>query len=189
MNHNEHPSDSVLAAELRGSLANLTVAARPPVEAIASRGRARRRRRVAGLTGLGLSGALAGTALALGLAGVLGAAPAPGAGTIQTDAFTLTGNPNGTDTLTISRKTLWDPARLRRALAAHHIPALVETGFVNCQSAPVPNRDAMTATTSHGQLVLIINPAAIPAGAELYFSEGVNFIYRRLIWTHAHTCH
>jgi hypothetical protein len=169
MTHDEQPNDSMLAAELRGSLAGLTVAARPPATAIASRGQARRRR-VAGLTGLGLSGAV----------------------TIQADAFTLTSNANGTDTLTISDRTRWNPARLRQALAAHHIPALVETGAVNCQSAPVPNHHAMTTTTSHGQTVLIINPTAIPVGAELYFEQlKLRFVEvgsSGLIWTHAHTC-
>lgn len=92
-------------------------------------------------------------ALALSLAGVLGAAPshgtgtigsaasargtgtigntAPvrGTGTIRTAAFTLTSNANGTDTLTmrLTMRRMFDAATLQRALAQHGISAVVKT--------------------------------------------------------------
>ena len=147
MNLNEHPDDSVLTRELRDSLSELPAPGRPPLAAITSRGRARQRRRLAGLAGLGVTSAAAGTALALGLTGVLSAtpagsaaatgtsAPARGTGTVRTVAFTLTRNANGTDTLTLTHSQLFDPASLQQALAQHGIPALVKTGAY-CWSTP-----------------------------------------------------
>ena len=110
MNHDEHLDDSTLTQELRDSLSELATPEQPPLAEITGRGRAHRRRRLAGFAGTGVAGVAAGTALALGLTGVLGAAPArstgtTGAGTaarstgtIRTAAFTLTSNANGTDT-------------------------------------------------------------------------------------------
>jgi hypothetical protein len=147
MNDDEHPNDSVLTWELRHSLSELAVPERPPLAAITNRGRAHQRRRLAGFAGLGVAGAAAGTALALGLTGVLGAAPARSAGatgtaaparstgTIRTAAFTLTRNANGTDTLTLSMSQMLDPAALQRALAQHGVRALVKTGTY-CSSNP-----------------------------------------------------
>ena len=86
MNHDEHPNDSTLTTELRDALSELAAPERPPLAAITSRGRAHQRRRLAGFAGLGVAGVAAGIALALGLTGVLGAAPARGTGTIRTAA-------------------------------------------------------------------------------------------------------
>ena len=76
MNHDENPNDSALTRELRDALSELATPERPPLAAITSRGRAHQRRRLAGFAGLGVTGVAAGTALALGLTGALGAAPA-----------------------------------------------------------------------------------------------------------------
>ena len=153
MNHDEHPNDSVLTRELRDSLSEVAAPERPPLVEITNRGRAHQRRRLAVSAGLGVTGAAAGTALALSLTGVLGAAPARSTGairtaaparstgTIRTAAFTLTSNANGTDTLTLSNSQMLDPAALQRALAQHGIPALVKTDTY-CSSnpaAPDPN--------------------------------------------------
>lgn len=148
MTYDELPNDSALARELRDSLAALTVPERPPLAAIISRGRVSQQRRRAGFAGLGVAGAIAGTAVAFGLTGVLGAAPlggtgtippgppaARGTGTIRTAAFTLISNPNGTDTLTLTGGQMFDPAVLQRALAQHDIPALVKTDTW-CSSSP-----------------------------------------------------
>jgi hypothetical protein len=144
MNHDEN-TDSTLTLELRDAMSALATPGRPPLAAITTRGRSRQRRR-AGLAGLGAAGAVAGTVLALNLAGVLGAAPArstgtigtaaptPGA-TIQAAAFTLTSNANGTDTLTLKMSQMLDPAALQRALRQHGIPALVKTDTY-CSSSP-----------------------------------------------------
>ena len=92
-------------------------------------------------------------ALALGLAGVLGAAPARstaaigsatsahgsnaigsaaparGASTIRTAAFTLTSNANGTDTLALrlTMRRMFDATALQQALAQRGISAVVKT--------------------------------------------------------------
>lgn len=152
MNHDEHPNDSVLTRELRDSLSELAAPGRPPLAAITSKGRVHRRWRLAGFAGLGVTGAAAGTALAVGLTGALAAAPARSTGTnaaapagststrtgtIRTAAFTLTSNANGTDTLTLTMSQMLDPAELQQALTQHGIPALVKTGSY-CTSSPAP---------------------------------------------------
>jgi hypothetical protein len=133
MSHDEHPADTALTQELRDSLAELAVPERPPLAAIIGRGRVHRRRRLACSAGLGGAGAAAGIALALGLTGVFGAAPARGTGTIQTAAFTLTSNANGTASLNLSQ--MFDPPALQRALAHDGIPALVRSDTY-CSSRP-----------------------------------------------------
>ena len=100
-----------------------------------ARGRARRTRRLAGVAGLSVAGAAAGTALAVGLTGVLGPARTPG--TIRTASFTLASNANGTATLTINPKELLDPAALQSDLAQDGIPAKVTSGSF-CSSDPHP---------------------------------------------------
>ena len=133
VNGNEHPDDSVLTAELVDSLAEVPMPEPPSLTAITSRGRVHRRRRLAGLAGLGGSIATAVIMLALGLAGVFGAAPAGGRGTTQTAAFTLTSYVNGTVALKLSQ--VFEPAALQRALSQHGVRALVKTGTY-CSSSP-----------------------------------------------------
>jgi hypothetical protein len=108
------------------------------VDEIISRGRTvRARRRIPGaVTALAVVAA-AGTALALGLAGVLGAAPARSTGTIRTMAFTLVKHANGTATLTINRNVLFEPGTLQRDLAGDGIRAMVTVGRF-CSSDPAP---------------------------------------------------
>jgi hypothetical protein len=198
MNHDEHPNDSALTRELRDSLSELAAPERPPLAAITSRGRAHRRRRLAGFAGLGGAGVAASTALALGLTGVLGAAPARSTGTIRTAAparstgtirtaaFTLTSNANGTDTLTLSHSQMFDPAALQQALVQHGIPSLVKTG-TTCASNPaapdpysigvLSNRPRVKPAAPYSpalsrrvaHTVTVINPAAMPSGTELFF--------------------
>lgn len=151
MNYDENPDDSALTRQLRDALSELATPGRPPLTAITSRGRAHRQRRLGGFAGLGVTGAAAGTALALGLTGALGAAPARGTAaiqaaapargtststaTIRTAAFTLTRNANGTGTLTLTMSQMLDPAVLQQALAQDGIRALVKTG-IYCSSSP-----------------------------------------------------
>ena len=172
MNHYEHPDDGVLTQELRDSLAELATPERPPLAAITTRGRTHQRRRLAGFAGLGVTCIAAGTVLAFGLTGILGAAHAPSTDTIRTTAFTLTMNANGTATLTIDANVLLEPSTLQSDLQQHGIPALVTTGSF-CSSNPspggfnqvtaAPKRPAGTPPT------FTINPAAMPAGTELSF--------------------
>src|SRR5436190_2057876 len=121
--------------ELRDSLPGVAVPGRPRLETITARGRAHRRRRRSAVAGLSVAGVAAGTALALGLTGVLGPARPPG--TIRTASFTLVSNANGTATLTINPKELLDPAALQSDLTQYGIPAKVTSGSF-CSSDPHP---------------------------------------------------
>lgn len=227
MTYDERPNDSDLAWELRDSLSALTVPERPPLAAITSRGRAHQQRRRAGFAGLGVTGAIAGTAVAFGLTGVLGAAPLGGTGTIpsgppaargtvtiRTAAFTLTSNPNGTDTLTLTGGQLFDPAVLQRALAQHHIHALVKTDAWCASSPPAPDPASIgvlaisppvklpsggppAAGVAIGDreqgpigshVVAVINPAAMPSGTELFFGYDNDGLAPNLVYTHSYTC-
>lgn len=229
--NDDYPHDSVLTRELRDSLSELAAPERPALAAITSRGRAHQRRRLAGFAGLGGAGVATGTALALALTGTIGtAAPARGAGTaqaatsarstgssgtIQTAAFTLTRNANGTDTLTLTHSQMFDPAVLQQALAQHGIPALVKTG-VYCYSSPAapdpvsigvlsvrpplnapPRTEPVRAGQLRGDLnqiidntVTVINPAAMPSGTELFFGYSTTdqAIFAALIDTRSYTC-
>jgi hypothetical protein len=199
MNDTKHPDDGTLTQELRHSLSELAAPRRPPLAAIASRGRARQRRRLASFAGLGVTGVACGTALALGLTGVLGAAAGRSTGTIRTAAFTLTSYANGTDTLRLSRTVMLDPSALQRALAHDGIPALVKTDTL-CSSTPelrikgVLSAEKPNGAPAKGSLgadtVTVINPAAIPAGAELFigYFNSDNALAANLIDPSSYTC-
>ena len=49
MNHDEHLNDSALTGKLRDSLSELAAPARPPLDAITTRGRATGQRRLRGI--------------------------------------------------------------------------------------------------------------------------------------------
>jgi hypothetical protein len=175
MSGNDHITDGAELRELRESLSGVTMSERPRLEAITARGRARRRHRLSAVAGLSVAGAAAGTALALGLAGVLGPARTPG--TIRTASFTLASNSNGTATLTINPKELLDPAALQSDLTQYGIPAKVTSGSF-CSSDPHPAGFSQvasmqpagpgTSTPQSGvQPTITIDPSAMPAGAEL----------------------
>ncbi len=175
MSGNNQMTDPADLRELRDSLSGVAMPGRPQLETITTRGRAHRRRRLSAVAGLSVAGAAAGTALALGLTGVLGPARTPG--TIRTASFTLVSNANGTATLTINPKELLDPAALQSDLAQDGIPAKVTSGSF-CSSSPVPAGFSQvvsfhpagpgTWTPQSGvQLTITIDPSAMPAGAEL----------------------
>ena len=144
------------------------------VDQIISRGRTvRARRRIPGAV-TALAVAAAGTALALGLTGVLGAAPAGSTDTIRTMAFTLVKHGNGTATLTINPKVLFEPGTLQRDLARDGIRAMVTTGrFCSSDPAPPGWEKVMSFPGSPADpgpvRAVVINPAAMPAGTELSF--------------------
>ena len=165
--------DEVITAvrEQRGKVHSHT-----PVDQIISRGRTvRARRRIPGAVAA-LAVAAAGTALALGLAGVLGAAPARSTDTIQTMAFTLVKHANGTATLTINRNVLLEPGTLQRDLARDGIRAMVTAGrFCSSDPAPAGWTKVMSFPGSPADpgpvRSVVINPAAMPAGTELSFGN------------------
>jgi hypothetical protein len=205
MSDNDQMTDSSELRELRHALARVAMPERPRLESITARGRARRRHRLSAVAGLSVAGAAAGTALALGLTGVLGSARAPG--TVRTASFTLVSNSNGTATLTINPKELLDPAALQSALAQDGIPAKVTSGSF-CTSDPhpagfsqvvsvYPAGPGTSAPQSGVQPTITIDPAAMPAGAELsvgYFqlSSGTYAGEQQadvvLIYTNSYTC-
>jgi hypothetical protein len=146
-----------------------------PVEAILARSRSQRHKRW--LKEISAAAIAASFVLALGLAGVFGSSPVSGTGAIRAVAFTITRNANGTSTLTISPRVLFDPSTLQRDLARHGIPAKVTTGRF-CSSDPAPSGFSQVVTESpalHGDggqqqvnnPTVTINPAIMPAGTEL----------------------
>jgi hypothetical protein len=174
----------------------------------------RHRPRLAPRLVAGVAAALiAGAGLVLGLTGVLGAAPARSTGTIRTAAFTLTRNADGTRTLTLRQGQMFDAAVLQRALAHDGIRALVKTGTY-CSSSPaapepgsigvltyefpdrtpVPKPPAIkTGHSDHfvtADLLMVINPAKMPSGTELFFSYfgSDRGLFSSLIYTRSYTC-
>lgn len=126
------------------------------------------RRLAAGITAAAAAAALV---LGLGLSGAIGSTAAHRTGTIRTAAFTLANNANGTVTLTIKPKVLFDPGTLQKDLAKDGIPAKVTVGSF-CSSNPTPAgfSQAVSIPVQPGQgTTVTINPAAIPAGTELSF--------------------
>ena len=173
MNIYDEMSDNEVLRAAAESLSAMPVASPPDVAAITARGRARRARRLSAVAGLSVAGAAAGTALAVGLTGVLGPARTPG--TIRTASFTLASNADGTATLTINPKELLDPAALQSDLAQDGIPAKVTSGSF-CSSDPHPagfsqvvsvNWPPDASPQSGRQPTITIDPSAMPAGAEL----------------------
>ncbi|HEX5292280.1 MAG TPA: hypothetical protein VFX25_25705 [Streptosporangiaceae bacterium] len=174
--HDEMSDYEVLRAASE-SLSALPVASAPDLAAITARGRARRARRLSAVTGLSVAGVAAVTAVALGVSGAF--SPAPRLGTIRTAAFTLSQNPNGTDTLTLHPGELFDPAQLQADLAQYGIPAKVTSGSY-CTSDPEPAGFSHVVSLpgpgnwrvgSSQQPSITIDPSAMPAGTELSFGS------------------
>jgi hypothetical protein len=144
------------------------------------RGRLSQLRKRPVTAGLAVTAAVAClVALGFGLSGGLRPAPSPGTGTIRTSAFTLTRYANGTDKLTINADVISEPGTLQDDLAEFGIPAIVTTGSF-CSSSPAPDGFSRVVTLhpglrgdgrphGNGNPTITINPAAIPAGAELSF--------------------
>jgi hypothetical protein len=170
---------SELTTELRQMADDAARQARPPAAAEIIRQGDRRRRRSLIHQSLGaLSAAgVVGAGVALGVGLTAGSAPARatrGAGTIQTAAFTLVSNANGTATLTINNHVLFEPATLQSDLAQDGIQAKVTSGSF-CSTHPIPAAisNVITFPTSRPGTgpVVTINPGAMPAGTELSFGN------------------
>jgi len=169
MNDHEQIDDSALARELRESLTGIAAPQRPALETITARGRAHQRHRLTSITAAAAVGAMV---LGLGLSGVFGSPAAHGTGAIRTAAFTLVEHANGTATLSVTPQVLLDPRTLQRALRHDGIPALVTSGSF-CSSHPIPSGFTQVVSGpfagSSPPPTYTINPAAMPAGAELSF--------------------
>jgi hypothetical protein len=200
--HDEMSDTEVLRAAAK-SLSALPMASPPDVAAIMARGRMRRRHRISGAAGVLV--AAAGTALVLGLTGVLGPASALAPATIRTASFTLVSNANGTATLTINVNELLDAAALQNDLHQDGVPAMVTSGSF-CSSDPAPagfsqvvSFDSQPSTSGFAQRqkevhpTITFRPAAMPAGTELSFgvfqlSSGRQQADFELINTSSYTC-
>ncbi|HLN69952.1 MAG TPA: hypothetical protein VK280_22125 [Streptosporangiaceae bacterium] len=137
MYDNDNPDDSAVLSAVHDSISGLPMPSAPHLEAITARGRARRRRRLGGLS---MAGAGACAALVAGLAGGPGpAGPAPRheAPPVHLAAFSVVAGADGTTTLTLYPGQVANPAAVRRALAEHGIPALVTAGRF-CRTADQP---------------------------------------------------
>ncbi|HEY2553597.1 MAG TPA: hypothetical protein VGI64_23815 [Streptosporangiaceae bacterium] len=176
---NDQLTDSAELRALEDSMSGVTMPGRPRLAAITARGSARRRHRLAAISGLSVAGVAAGAVLALNLAGAHGQHQVPG--TIRTAAYTLTSNANGTDALTINPGELFDPAALQSDLAQYGIPAKVTVGSY-CSSDPAPSGFSQVVSgqpqgpstfyaNSGVQPTITIDPAAMPAGAALGISD------------------
>jgi hypothetical protein len=164
--------------------------------------------------GLGLSGA-PGAAPNAGTGTIRTAAPTRSTGTIRTAAFTLTRNANGTGTLTLTMNQMLDPAVLQQALAHDGIRALVKTGIYCWSSPPAPDPASIGVLSVQlpvkpphkmvpapsgpapselkqiaARTATVINPAAMPAGTELFFgySSSIHALFTDLIYTSSYTC-
>ena len=185
---NEH--DDVIC-QVRESFAGLRMDTR--VEDVFARSRARRRRRLSGLTAGGAvtAAAAVATTLALGgpapassgtpaLAGTAPAATGPASsGPVTLTAYSVTSGPGHSTTLILRKGPRFDPAALREDLARHGIPALVTVGTF-CRSTPAPpggiGQVLQPSTRPDGSSVMVINGPAMPSGTKLsigYFSGHV----------------
>jgi hypothetical protein len=203
--HDEMSDDEVLRAAER-SLSAIPMATRPNASVIMARGRARRRRRLAGL---GVAGTAAAAVAALSVAGVFGggAAPVNATGTIRTAAFTLVKNANGTAKLTLSLHQQFNPTALQHALAQDGIPALVRINAI-CSSNPEPSDSGVISIQLPDgdpvlppgpgaanepvprDAVMVINPAKLTAGTELNFNylDDNHELHFGVIDTSSYTC-
>lgn len=210
MNVHDEMSESEVLRAAADVLSAIPVAGPPDAGAVMARGRARRRRRQCAT--LGLASTTAAAAVAISVAAALGGspAPAPTAGTIRTTAFTLVEKANGTVTLTLTQGQMFDPGVLQRALARDGIPALVKMGTFCSSDPPVPWADVRAVWsvrlpdgtrvpeftpgrphTIPPDAVDVINPAAIPAGTELFFdyvNRDQTLIGDPLIYTNSYSC-
>lgn len=134
-------------------------------------------------------------------------------GSIRNVGFVLTAANNGT--LTLTMRQVLDPAALQQALAQRGIPALVKTDAY-CTSTPAapdptsigvlsPNPPFKLPRTSGlvpapaqpvhptgftASTKTVINPAAMPAGTELFFAytPGESLVAASLIYTNSYSC-
>ncbi|MEU5725124.1 hypothetical protein [Micromonospora sp. NPDC047738] len=174
-----------------------------PAEDIIAAGTSRRRRRLAAVTAAGAM--LAGLALAVPALTGSGPAAPPSAGPpsaqrpasmapTQLVAFSVVREPNGTVTLSLSKKQFADPDAVRKALSEAGVPAEVRVGSI-CQSVPAPRLDDRifpSQSEADASTVLTINPSAIPRGAVVaisYHDPSTNGpVVIGLAWKNRMTC-
>jgi hypothetical protein len=170
-------NDTDLEQRVRESATGLHM--QTPVDTILDNARRRRGSRRIVLSAAATVGCIAIALVALGLDANHGT---PGTPNARLVAFTLSTETGGSTSLTLHKGAQYrlDPDALRRALADHGIPALVTVGKT-CDTNPEPAGLDQVVTAyrqSSGDVFITINPAAIPAGAELsigYFPSHTSY--------------
>lgn len=197
----EHPEEEAL----RSRLSSIEVPAPPPLGAVIAKGRQLRRRRLSRTAGLPVLAA-AVAALVFGPLGPFARPPGhrtASRAVIRTASFILVRHENGSASLTINPKELFDPVALQSALAEYGIAAMV-TSDSFCSSSPAPGgfnnvvstqpRGPFTAQAGTGdQPTLTFDPSAMPAGTELSLGNftlgsGQEIAYLELISTSSYSC-
>jgi hypothetical protein len=138
---------------------------RPP-EAITARARARRLRR--GLPGAGAAG-LALT-LSSGHPAASGGPPAARTVHVNLAAWSVNTTPSGQVNVTI--RELKDPARLSKTLADAGVPVMLTSGRVCDTGYQAQLSRVVHKLGGSGDVVLTINPAAMPAGTKVVIGIG-----------------
>jgi hypothetical protein len=171
-------NDTDLASRVRESVSEIQL--QTPVESIIKTADRRRRTRHIRRSAAAIAGC---AAIALAALSLTSGSPTPaGTRNVQLAAFTLSDDPADSTSLTLHKGAQYrlDPDALRNALAGHGIPALVTVGTY-CDTNPEPPGLDQVVTAyrqASGDVFLKINPAAIPAGAELsigYFPAHTRF--------------
>jgi hypothetical protein len=174
---NEHDEDVICL--VRESFSALSMDTQ--VENVFARSRARRRRRLSGVTAAVAvtAAAAAGMTLALGgpapagtgnVPSASGKVPSASSVPVTLAAFSVTSGPGRNTTLTLRKGAMLDPGALRKNLARHGIPALVTVGAF-CRSTPAArvglDQVVRPSTAADGSDVIVIDGQAIPPGTEL----------------------
>ena len=174
MNHNYTDAPQVMDA-LRDSLDGVTL--QTPVEEIMAAGRSRlHRRRVAGAA----TAVVAAAGVALGVTTYANQPAAPPGVHIQTVAYTVDRQANGTVKVTWDkRQYLEDRAGLQAALTAAGFPVLIREGEFcvgpgdDATLDPSGTGPGVTAVVradsqADGKVTFVFDPAAVPAGKQLF---------------------
>jgi hypothetical protein len=187
MNDNDELNDNTVLCAVRDSISGLPMPTAPRLETITARGRARRYRRLGGLSvaGAGACAALvAGLTFGGGSAGLApqaGSAPQRHAPEVHLAAFSVVTDADGGTTLTLNSAQVVNPNAVRQALAAHGIPALVTANeFCRTDDQPAPGVGAVVSLgspqggpravspgSSQGGTSIVIYGSKIPSGVEL----------------------
>jgi hypothetical protein len=169
-------NDNDMLAAMRSSLTSVKDSLtdvhmdRPP-EAITARARTRRLRRA--LPGVSAVGLALGLGLALTLPGhpaAPGAPPAARAVHVNLAAWSVNTTPAGQVNVTI--RELKDPARLSKTLADAGVPVMLTSGRVCDTGYESQLSRVLHKLGGSGDVVLTINPAAMPAGMKVVIGIG-----------------
>jgi hypothetical protein len=172
MSDTDEMTDRLELCELRDAMSTVALPARPPLATITARGHARLRRRLYSLGVVAVVGMATLTTLVVRLGD--GSVPVARLDPIRTAAYTIVTNADGTTTLTIDTRELFDPAVLESDLAERGIPAKVRVGSF-CTSDPAPSGFAQVVSYDAGSpsqpSALTIDAAAMPSGTALSFGS------------------